>query len=137
MRMAIIDLNKFNITTLSDFIVQQIRYDAIAVSLYCCVKLAKQLGIKYIFLFGSSAEGTALYDSDIDILLLTDGSFRHSYISDLLEDIIELELPKGSPAVEIVCRKLDTFIDTDSDLTGFNASVMRTMKLLWRCSDGI
>lgn len=119
---------------LRTFIKQQNRFDTILDCTAIIDSSAKEFSLDYLFLFGSSARGTALYDSDIDLLILSRRK-DHAHIACALEDRISEILSYHHPDVQITVVDTDKFANQDDDL-GFFQTVAPDIKLLGRYSDG-
>lgn len=92
----------------------------------------KDMRLSHVFLFGSTARGTAQYGSDLDILLLTTAeSEREIRIKSIAYD---LDDDTAYVPVQITVRKTSRFIDEDEDTCGFHKAILPDLKLLRRYS---
>lgn len=128
-----LDLSSYKYESLRGYIKQQNRFDTILDCVGIIDSRAKDLDLDYLFLFGSSARGTALYESDIDLLVLTKRK-DHSHIACGLEDVIEDAIQYQHPEVQVTVVDTDAFI-MQKDPLGFFQSIAHDIKLLGRYVD--
>ena len=128
-----LDLSSYKYESLRGYIKQQNRFDTILDCVGIIDSRAKDLDLDYLFLFGSSARGTALYESDIDLLVLTKRK-DHSHIACGLEDVIEDAIQYQHPEVQVTVVDTDAFI-MQKDSLGFFQSIAHDIKLLERYVD--
>lgn len=128
--MNTLDLDKFNYEPLIDLKLSSNFYSVIIKKLILLEKNHKELNLDYIFLFGSCARGEAFYDSDVDMLLLTNSDNTLDILMEYHNiDVLE---PISFPEVQIVVRNTLKFIDKNDDPTLFNKIVYDDLKLLRR-----
>lgn len=125
-----LDLDSYTYPRLRTFIRQQNRFDTILDCVAIIDSKAKEFNLDYLFLFGSSARGTALYESDLDLLLLTRRK-DHAHIACTLEEYIEDRIQYRHPEVQITVVDTDAFAKQEDKL-GFFQSIAPDIKLLGR-----
>lgn len=130
-----LDFGSYQYPQLRLFIKQQNRFDTILDCVAIIDNIALSLQLDYLFLFGSSARGTALYDSDIDLLVLTKQK-DHAAIACELEECIDTSLEYSHPEVQVTVLDTDDFI-RQQDSLGFFQTITPDLKLLGRYIHGV
>lgn len=124
-----VDLTAYQYIPVQRYIRTKYRIAKLCSCVCICRDNAERFGIEWVFLFGSTARGTAETDSDIDLLVLVkEIPTRASRIALELEDL--MEKISGPEAQVTVSRTLD-FCDESKDLTGFYQQTKADMKFMW------
>lgn len=95
---------------------------------------AAELQLSHVFLFGSAARGEALFGSDLDLLLLTTAPTEREFRLKVIEYDIDDDV--AYVPIQVTVRKTARFVDPESDVCGFNATITRDLILLRRYNDG-
>lgn len=93
----------------------------------------KEMGLVYVCLFGSAARGEAEFGSDLDLLLLTNSESEKEVRLKVLE--YEIGDDTSYVPVQVTVRRLCRFLDPESDVCGFNASIAPDLIVLRRYDD--
>lgn len=92
-------------------------------------KNKSKLKMKYLFLFGSCAKECVWSESDIDLLILTDGDSEKEIRMELY-DIYDPDVRIEGIPVQITVMRTKYFLDGNLDPIGFNKEIYNTMRLI-------